>query len=397
MPTHQQRRPSELPAQVRRPRPAPTSSDLRRRVYLWAIALGMGVIVIVLLTQLSSPSPDYGQVGMVLAQLPLCAWGTWWLLRGKPLVVAERVVFAVNALIVLSQLLLTVTDDPAQVVWLASSAYWLLTPLAILAFLMFGNRQALLFSAGMYLLSVLVPWAALLWKGQVFSSFGNLLRVQLSCGVVLVLVSVLAWYREHFAVERGERLSMEQLAHTDPLTGLPNRRALYSEIEWLISEARTGVGGCLILLDIDHFKRVNDAFGHNVGDAVLIQLAALLGTHLKDAGTVGRWGGEEFLITLPGLSPERAEQMAEQLRRKLEEQLFSHGQGVTASFGLTCCTAEDDLQRCTARADRALYAAKTAGRNSVVSLPDDAALDQDMQALPALDTLPVGSPAVSAP
>ncbi len=96
--------------------------------------------------------------------------------------VAERAVFAVNALIVLSQLLLTVTDDPAQVVWLASSAYWLLTPLAILAFLMFGNRQALLFSAGMYLLSVLVPWSALLWKGQFFSSFGNLLRVQLQGG-----------------------------------------------------------------------------------------------------------------------------------------------------------------------------------------------------------------------
>ncbi|WP_161881671.1 hypothetical protein [Deinococcus alpinitundrae] len=84
MPIHEQRRPSELPAQARHSRLAPTSSDLRRRVYLWAIALGMGVIVIVLLTQLSSPSPDYGQVGMVLAQLPLCAWAAWWLLQTKP-------------------------------------------------------------------------------------------------------------------------------------------------------------------------------------------------------------------------------------------------------------------------------------------------------------------------
>ncbi|GAA4007463.1 hypothetical protein GCM10022631_19230 [Deinococcus rubellus] len=360
-------------------------------MYLWAIALGVGVIVIVLSTQLRSPSPDYVQVGMVLAQLPLCIWATWWLLRGKPLVVAERVVFAVNALITLFQLLLTLTNDSAQVVWLASSAYWLLTTLAILAFLIFENRQALLFSAGMYLLGVLAPWAALLWKGQAFSSFANLLRVQLSCGVVLVLLSVLAWYRERFAAERGERLSMEQLANTDMLTGLPNRRALYSEIEWLISEARTGVGGCLILLDIDHFKRINDAFGHNVGDEVLIRLSELLRTHLKDEGTVGRWGGEEFLITLPGLSPELVEQLAEQLRRKLEEQIFSHGQGVTASFGLTCCAAGDDLQSCTTRADRALYAAKKAGRNRVVSLPSDAALDEDMQAPPVLDTLPVRS------
>ncbi len=369
-------------------------------MYLWAIALGMGVIAIVMFTQLSSPSPDYVQVGMVLAQLPLCVWATWWLLRGNPLVVAERVVFAVNALVALSQLMLTVTNDPAQVVWLASSAYWLLTTLAILAFLMFENRPALLLSAGMYLLGVIAPWAALLWKGQDFSSFANLLRVQLSCGVVLVLLSVLAWYRERFAVERGERLSMEQLANTDPLTGLPNRRALYPEIEWLISEARVGVGGCVILLDVDHFKRVNDTFGHNVGDEVLVGVAALIRADLRDGDTVGRWGGEEFLITLFGLAPELAEQVAERLRLKIERQDFGHGQGVTSSFGVTCCAVGDDLRSCTARADRALYAAKTAGRNRVVvhtehevTRPHQEVLGEDPEATPSVlsdvDALPV--------
>ena len=310
------------------------------------------------------------------------------------MIVAERVVFVVQALAVVSQTLLAMVQGQGQLVGLTSSAYWTLVALSILSFLIFSNRQALLFLAAMFALSVALPWGVLIARGDSLSGYAELARVQLTCGTILALLSGLAWYRESFTVERGQRLSLEHLAHTDPLTGLPNRRALYREIEGLLEETRLGAGGCLILLDIDHFKRVNDTFGHNVGDEVLIRLAALIRADLRDGDTVGRWGGEEFLITLPGLPAALGGQVAERLRRRLEQQVFGHGQGVTASFGVTCCTVSDDLQGCIACADRALYAAKTAGRNRVVSVPGDGLPGEE---LPSEDTEAAPSAPIALP
>ena len=348
-----------------------TSEALRRRVYLWAIVLGSVILIVTWLMQFRRPNASlyvlFGQPVILLQSL----WAAWWLLRGKPLIVAERVVFVVNALAVLGQTLLAMLTDPRQIIGLTSSAYWTLVALSILSFLMFSNRQALIFSASLFALSVALPWGTLMFRGDTLSAYTELARVQVTCGVILALLSGLAWYRESFTVERGQRLSLERLAHTDPLTGLPNRRALYREIEELLNGERQDMGGCFILLDVDHFKRVNDTYGHNVGDEVLIQLAALIRAELREGDMVGRWGGEEFLIILPGLSAEPGEHLAERLRLCIEQQAFRGGQGVTASLGVTSCAASDDSKRCIARADRALYAAKTAGRNRVVFMPED--------------------------
>lgn len=354
----------------------PTSDALRRRMYLWAIVLGSGVLIATWVMQLHNPAPDLYVLFSHPFILIQSVWAAWWLLRGKALIVAERVVFVVQTLAILIQTLLPMISSQVQLIGLTSSAYWTLVALSILSFLIFSNRQALLFSAGFYAVSVALPWGAVLTQRTRLSDFSELARVQLTCGVVLALLCILAWYRERFTVERGERLSLEHLAHTDPMTQVPNRRALYLEIGQLLSEAREGNGGCVILLDVDHFKRINDTFGHNAGDEVLIGLAALIQADLRESDTVGRWGGEEFLITLPGLLAEVGGQVAERLRLRLEQQIFSCGQGVSASFGVTCCTASDDLQSCTARADRALYTAKTAGRNRVVILPGDAPGDE---------------------
>ncbi|WP_407571305.1 GGDEF domain-containing protein [Deinococcus altitudinis] len=360
-----------------------TSEALRRRVYLWATLLGIGILIATWLTQVRRPDPDLYVLYVHPVILLQCVWIVWWLLLDRALIVAERVVFMITSLSVLTQLLLA-TVAGQQLVGLTSSAYWTLVALSILSFLIFSNRQALLFTAALFTLSVVVPWGTLIARGDPLSNSAELARVQLTCGVVLALLSGLAWYRENFAVERGQRLSLEHLAHTDPLTGVPNRRALYREIEDLLEGTRgvaggLGRGGCLILLDVDHFKRINDTFGHNVGDDVLIRLAALIRADLRGGDTVGRWGGEEFLITLPGLSLALGEQVAERLRQKLERQPFEHGQGVTASLGVTGCRSDDDLRSCTARVDRALYLGKAAGRNRVVSLPADEALLPDAQ------------------
>lgn len=360
-----------------------TSEALRRRVYLWATLMGTVVLIVTWFMQGGRPHPDpyvrYANPVLLLQ----CVWVGWWLLRGKALIVAERVVFTVNVFAILAQVFLATVTGGHELVSVASAAYWTLVAISILSFLILNNRQALLFTATFFALGVVLPWRALVFRGEPLADYGELGRVQLVCGVVLVLLSVLAWYREGFAEERGQRLSLEHLAHTDPLTGVPNRRALYREIEDLLEGTRLGVGGCLILLDVDHFKRINDTFGHNVGDDVLVRLAALIWADLRDDDTVGRWGGEEFLITLPGLSLELGEHVAERLRGELEGQMLSHGKSVTASFGVTCCRSSDDLQSCTARADRALYSAKTAGRNRVVSLPADEVLEEASEAAPA--------------
>jgi len=367
----------------------PTSAGLRRRVYFWATVLGVCVLVITWATQIGRPNPDlfvlYGNPVLLLQ----CAWLVWWLLSGRPLRPAEQVVLVVNTLGILVQLLLALVGGKPHLIDLTGSAYWTLVALSILSFLIFTNRQALTFTAGFYLLSVALPWSVLLARGGGLSGYGELLRVQLVCGTVLVLLSVLAWYRESFVAERGQRLSLEHLANTDPLTQIPNRRALYPEIERLLAETHTRPGGCLILLDIDHFKRVNDTFGHNVGDEVLIRMATLLRAELRDGDTVGRWGGEEFLLTLPGLSLDLGEKVAGRLRRRIEEQLGVGGHPITASFGVTLCAQSDDLQSCTGRADRALYAAKASGRNRVVCAPGANALSVDRPAPGLEETAPL--------
>ncbi len=340
--------------------------DLRRRVYLGATVLGIGVLVGSWMINRQAPSPDpYISIGhpMLLLQ---CLWIMGWLLQGRSLNVAERVVLAVNGLSLLAQLLLVSAAEDGQLIDLTSAAYWMLVALSILIFLVFNNRQALLICGALYTLAVALPWSVLLFRGAQLSAYSDLGRVQLTCGAVLVLLSVLAWYKERFAAEQGQRSVLEHLAYTDALTQLPNRRALYLEIDRLLGERQEQQPGCLILLDIDHFKRVNDHFGHNVGDQVLTEVAFRLRREVQAQGCVGRWGGEEFVITLPGCSQDEGGAVAERLRRALASAPFAQVGVVSASFGAASCCAGDDLQRLTARADRALYAAKTLGRNRVV-------------------------------
>jgi len=172
----------------------------------------------------------------------------------------------------------------------------------------------------------------------------------------------------------SELLSREEaLATRDSLTGLPNRRALS---EWVRVElgraarARTSVG--LILMDLDHFKRINDEFGHAAGDEALRQVAGVLQKIKRDYDFAGRWGGEEFLVVLPGTSLPQTAMVAERIRKSIETvRLDLGGPGcveLKASLGVACAPPTsppaglDDLLR---QADGALYRAKQEGRNCV--------------------------------
>ena len=154
---------------------------------------------------------------------------------------------------------------------------------------------------------------------------------------------------------------------TDPLTGLPNRRHLLDRLRKETARARrSGWSLTIILGDIDHFKAVNDNYGHDVGDAVLIATAQTLQGSLRGYDLCGRWGGEEFLIILPETDIEAGMQVAEKLRLAVAAQ-HDDGDGnevsISVSLGIADYDTSHSLDNCLQRADRALYAAKTMGRN----------------------------------
>ena len=155
----------------------------------------------------------------------------------------------------------------------------------------------------------------------------------------------------------------------DPLTGLKNRRYMDSFLKMecdLIN--RQSVGGTLVVVDIDHFKRVNDIYGHNAGDKVISAVANRLEKRLRDSDVACRWGGEEFVLFLHNTSGHRAFSTCEELRTLIQQhqvEFESRSLSVTASFGITSMQTEDSPQSVFARADKALYQAKTMGRNQV--------------------------------
>jgi len=176
----------------------------------------------------------------------------------------------------------------------------------------------------------------------------------------------------HTDITERKRMETElrALATTDFLTGLPNRRSFIADMEeQLARQQRLTERAAVLMLDLDHFKQVNDSHGHAIGDAVLRHFVALLVGELRKIDTAGRVGGEEFAIILPGADAAAARVFAERLRQKAEDTPFLHqGQTipVTVSIGIAAMRASDrDADAILARADIALYRAKEAGRNRV--------------------------------
>jgi diguanylate cyclase (GGDEF)-like protein len=168
-----------------------------------------------------------------------------------------------------------------------------------------------------------------------------------------------------------DRERQRQLAVRDGLTGLYNRRAFNELLSSAVAnEDRRGEGRLgLVLLDIDHFKKLNDTYGHPAGDAALRSLARLLTQHLRKGDHAARYGGEEFVVILPGSDEDRSTQAAERLRAALAKHRFVHEGAripLSASFGVAVWPADGKQpEALLASADRALYAAKQSGRNRV--------------------------------
>ncbi|MGH8286289.1 MAG: diguanylate cyclase domain-containing protein [Steroidobacteraceae bacterium] len=198
-------------------------------------------------------------------------------------------------------------------------------------------------------------------------------RVRHLQATVIGLTTLLAVLLATLAVfQRHSTLRMRELAMTDELTGAPNRRAVLGRLELLLRNADAPPCSILIV-DIDHFKSVNDRHGHHAGDEVLKVISDTIRSSVREPAFVGRLGGEEFLIVLPATALDEARQAAERFREQLTTIVspwLTDPRHVTASIGVTTSSpAADSPSSMLQRADAALYAAKRGGRNCVKTEP----------------------------
>ncbi len=241
----------------------------------------------------------------------------------------------------------------------------------LIPFLLFNDRlpRTLVIGGSVAILLVLV--ALRLAYHDVDYAFDPGLHSALTVCNLVVPVCTLGlntYYYRRASVSREGR--MERLASRDALTSLLNRRAMRERIEEEYGRVRReGSQFALVIGDIDHFKRINDTYGHVAGDDVLVELSRMLKRELRQQDIVARWGGEEYLMMLPGTDLEGAAAVTERLRQRIEERMLPCGDNVvnvTMTFGVAQVSAKKDIQQGIRDADEALYRGKTDGRNRVV-------------------------------
>jgi diguanylate cyclase (GGDEF)-like protein len=191
----------------------------------------------------------------------------------------------------------------------------------------------------------------------------SLLHVRSSLSATNARLELLAAVNKALELEARDLASQ---AHTDPLTGALNRQGLREVLmRRLHAAGRVDEEMAVVFMDLDHFKRINDQYGHDAGDEVLQRFAAVIRGEVRGSDKLVRWGGEEFLLLCPETDVPHAVTMLDKLRAALARQAWPHGLPVTSSFGVTSLKPDEDIGAAIKRADGALYLAKANGRNRV--------------------------------
>jgi len=246
-------------------------------------------------------------------------------------------------------------------------AQWL--PLTyIMAFMFFDTRQAMNASILVYMI-ILVATIARFFMGDFTTVQSNtssiLLNMLWAHPIYITALTGVSWLKTNFVEARSHASLMSAAANIDYLTSVANRRATTQAIEIALAAAQQpSATYSIMLIDIDHFKQINDQFGHNTGDLVLIRLATMLREQLRGDDFLGRWGGEEFIV-IQRASIDEAAQIAERLRTHAAQNAMPHGAPITLSFGVSTARPDDTPESLVQRADEALYRAKERGRNRV--------------------------------
>ncbi|HEY9255986.1 MAG TPA: GGDEF domain-containing protein [Stenotrophomonas sp.] len=226
-----------------------------------------------------------------------------------------------------------------------------LAPVIMVNYFLCDPRRAVLLNVPLVLVPIVLP--------------GMLTSVGHAVSVIVVTVLTLALGLALSLRIQDDRVHLEELASLDALTGLPNRRMLERTLTRQIEERREyeRLNG-LIILDLDHFKDINDLYGHAAGDAALADLATILRFEVRDNDEVFRFGGEEFVVLLRAESLAELELATERLRRAIRGALRGPGGKITVSLGAALHAGETHWQDWFSRADAALYLAKNNGRDS---------------------------------
>ena len=254
---------------------------------------------------------------------------------------------------------------------LTGAHYWSVGALIVGGFVLLDRRQGLRLGIGVLLVSlVLVATGAgpeLIGPDGSTQALLYLVRVHAFLVLLLVLASAIATLREQLSRALARSEALEELATTDPLTGLANRRAATEVLEHqALAAERYDRPLSVVAIDVDRFKSINDAHGHQAGDEVLRTIADVLRRHARDADLVARWGGEEFLIVAPHTTRADARVLAERCRGAIAD-ARPGGFDITATFGVAQLHAGEDVDNLLARADLLLYDAKRHGRDQVLS------------------------------
>ena len=233
----------------------------------------------------------------------------------------------------------------------ATQVFWIY-PVLVGVFFMIERREALLIS----LLAVGGLAPIIVHKFDSFTLISIFVTITVTCALAYAFATI----------TRGQRDELMQLATKDPLTGVGNRRALQKKLDDAIATRhRTDINCSMLMLDLDHFKQVNDQHGHAKGDEILIKITELVGMRIRVTDSIYRIGGEEFVIVAENLNLENAARLAEQLRTIVEAYELAAGSAVTISVGVAQHHAGESAEDWMSRADNALYMAKHAGRNRI--------------------------------
>jgi len=187
--------------------------------------------------------------------------------------------------------------------------------------------------------------------------------------IAIFLNSISSWRLNYYKrIQHLISQNLRLLSTTDSLTHIFNRLKFDEELQKSINYcSRYNTSLSLILFDIDDFKIINDSYGHLTGDNVLIDLSTMVKNLIRKTDTFARWGGEEFVILLPNTSLNRAREIAQKIKVKIDNYSFNNMMHITCSFGVTSYCGEEDLRSLIHRIDKLLYEAKKAGKNTIVS------------------------------
>ncbi len=187
--------------------------------------------------------------------------------------------------------------------------------------------------------------------------------------IITILCGMVSFYNNYIErINYINRKELVRLSTIDPLSGACNRTKLDEEMnKWIEYSKRYNVPLSVAILDFDDFKKINDTFGHLIGDNVIVEASQIIRKTIRKSDIFARWGGEEFILLLPCTDVAKATELTERIRRQIEQNIFDKAGKVTCSIGIAQLSEEDDMLSFLRRTDKTLYSAKEDGKNKVMT------------------------------